>query len=373
MKVCHIIHDLRRGGAEHLLVDLAGVAAAAGMEMSVVSLMPTEGHGYAAALQRAGVPVRSLDLKTRWDPRAAGRLASVLKDVAPDLVHTHLKHADMVGSRAAELLSIPMVSSLHVVEDAVGPTGRLKRRLAMRARDRSAVRILAVSDALRRWYLGLSERDPATVLVLRNGVPAPPAYPADHRSSVRASLGVPGDAVMAVTVVVLRAGKGIDDLLGAAASLPADPDVRFVVAGSGPEEDRLRAEAGRLGLLGGRVVFPGFVEDVAGLLSAADLLVHPSHADALATALIHGMAAGLPAVATDVGGTREIVDQRNGVVVPAGDPEALGAAISGLASDPGRRRQMSAAARERFAAEFDIGVWVARLREVYEEVLDTGR
>ena len=302
-----------------------------------MSLMPTERHGYAAALQRAGVPVRSLNLGTRWDPRAAGRLTSVLEGIAPDVIHTHLKHADMAGSRAADRLSIPMVSSLHVVEDAVSVTGRFKRLLAMRARDRSAARIVAVSEALRRWYLGLSDRDPASVLVLRNGVPTPPSFPATHRSSMRTALGIPDDAVMAVTVAVLRTGKGIDDLLLAAATLPDDPDVRFVVAGSGPEEPRLLAEADRLGLLGDRVVFPGFIEDVAGLLAAADMLVHPSHADALATALIHGMAAGLPAVATDVGGSREIVDERHGVIVPAGDPQALATAIWGLASHSGRR------------------------------------
>ncbi|MCJ7725756.1 MAG: glycosyltransferase [Acidimicrobiia bacterium] len=373
MKVCHVIHDLRRGGAEHLLVDLAGVAAGVGMEMSVVSLMPTEGHGYAAALHRAGVPVRSLELRTRWDPRAAGKLAEVLENLRPDLVHTHLKHADMVGSRATARLGIPMVSSLHVVEDAVGLTGRLTRRLALRARDRSAVRILAVSEALRRWYLSLSDRDPNTVLVLRNGVPAPPQFPVTHRSAVRTSLGVPEESLMAVTVVVLRAGKGIDDLLQAAAEMPADPDVRFVIAGSGPEEARLHAAAERLGLMGERVVFPGFVEDVAGLLAAADLLVHPSHADALATALIHGMAAGLPAVATDVGGTREIVDHRHGIIVPAGDAAALGEAVSRLAADPEQRNAMSAAARRRFAEEFDIEVWAARLRGVYDEVLAAER
>ncbi|MFH2072197.1 MAG: glycosyltransferase [Actinomycetota bacterium] len=369
MKVCHVIHDLRRGGAEHLLVDLAGVAAGCGIEMSVVSLMPTAGHGYADALRRAGVEVRSLGLRSRWDPRAGSELADVLRELGSDLVHSHMKHADLVAARAATTLDLPMVSSLHVMEDGVGGLGRFKRRLAMRARDRSAVRILAVSGALREWYLGLSGRDPSTVLVLHNGVPAPPDYPPGHRAAVRASLGVPDDSVMAVTVVILRPGKGVDDLLAAAAALPPEPDIRFVIAGSGPEENRLRSEAGRLGLLGERVLFPGFTEDVAGLLAAADLLVHPSHADALATAVIHGMAAGLPVVATDVGGTGEIVEPGHGVLVPAGDPEALGAAIGELAGDPPRRQAMSETARERFAAEFDIRVWAGRLRDVYQEVL----
>lgn len=372
VRVCHVIHDLRRGGAEHLLVDLAGVARSVGIEMSVVSMMPTVGHGYADALHRAGVPVRSLRLHSLWDPRSARRLAGVLRDLHPDLVHSHLKHADLVAARVAPRLGLPMVSSLHVVEDAVGLVGRLKRFLAMRARDRSAARVLAVSGALREWYLSLSSRDPATTLVLHNGIPAPPVFSEDHRTRLRDSLGVPDDAVMAVTVAILRPGKGIEDLLAAAASLPPEPDIRFVVAGSGPDEERLHAEAARLGLAGGRVVFPGFTDDVAGLLAAADLLLHPSHADALATAIIHGMAAGLPVVATDVGGTKEIVAGNHGVVIPPGDSAAIAEAVLSLAADPGRRRSMGAAARARFYAEFDIAVWVSRLGDVYEEVLAEG-
>jgi len=373
MRVCHIIHDLRRGGAEHLLVDLAGVAAGFGIDMSVVSLMPTEGHGYASALRRAGVPVESLGLRSRWDPRAGRKLASVMGRLSPDLVHSHLKHADLAAAGAAPRLGVPMVSSLHVVEEGVGPMGRFKVRLASRARDRSAARVLAVSGALRDWYLGVSDRDPSTVMVLHNGIPEPPEFPPGHRTAVRAGFGIPDDAVMAVTVVILRPGKGIDDLLSAAAAMPAAPDIRFVIAGSGPEEDRLHAEAEHLGLLGERVVFTGFTEDVAGLLAAADLLVHPSHADALATALIHGMAAGLPLVATDVGGTREVVGSDNGVIIPPGDVDALRSAIVDLAGDREQRSAMSIRGRRRFAEEFDVRVWARRLHTVYEEVLASGR
>jgi len=369
MRACHVIHDLRRGGAEHLLSDLAVVAGGAGMEMSVVSLMPLSESGYADSLRASGIPLRSLGLRSRWDPRAAARLRRVVEDLRPDVLHSHLKHADLVVGRVALRVDIPMVSSLHVVEDAVGVLGRFKRDLAMRARDRAADRILAVSAALRQWYLGLSGRDPATVLVLHNGVPAPGPVVAGHRERVRAALGVPQDAVLAATMVILRPGKGVEDLLAAASALPAEPDVRFVVAGSGPEEGAMRATASRLGLLGTRVVFPGFVDDVAGLLAAVDLLVHPSHGDALPTAVIHAMAAGLPVVATRVGGIAEIVGEDHGILVPPGDPVALGAAVSTLAGDPGRRQRMGGGARERFAASFEIGSWARRLIEIYGEVI----
>ena len=110
--------------------------------------------------------------------------------------------------------------------------------------------------------------------------------------------------------------------------------VRFVLAGSGPEEARLRARVEAEGLAG-RVVFAGFREDVAALLAAADLVVHPSHADALPTALIHALAAGVPAVATRVGGIPEIVGDDAGVLVPPAEPAALAGAVRDLAGDPG--------------------------------------
>ena len=367
MKVCHVIHDLRRGGAEHLLVELAGAGAAAGLDLSVVSLMPSDGHGYAAALQRAGVPVHTVGLRNRWDPRAGTKLAGLLREIGPEVVHSHLKHADLATARAAGRLGIPMVSSLHVVEEEVGLLGRFKRGLAMRARDRSAARIVAVSAALRDWYLCRSDRDPATVVVLHNGVAAPPHFGAGHRSEMRRALGIPDTAVLCATAAILRPGKGIDDLLEASAA--SGEEVRFVIAGDGPEAGRLQAEARRRGLLGEKVVFAGFVDDVGSLLAAADLLVHPSRAEALPTALIHAMAAGLPVVATAVGGTPELVDRSHGILVPPADPAALGEAIGVLTSDPARRSRMAAEARERFAAEFEIGVWVEQLLDLYREVL----
>jgi glycosyltransferase involved in cell wall biosynthesis len=121
-------------------------------------------------------------------------------------------------------------------------------------------------------------------------------------------------------------------------------------------------------------VFAGFRDDVAGLLAAADLVVHPSHADALPTALIHALAAGVPAVATRVGGIPEIVGDGAGVLVPPAEPAALAAAVRALTGDPGRRQEMGEAARERFADQFEGTAWARRLAALYAEVLgESGR
>ena len=367
MRVCHLIHELGPGGAEHVLVDLARVAPEAGLEMRVLSLMPLAGHRYPQILRGLGVRVDSLDLPSRWDPRGPGRAVRLLRADPPDLLHSHLKHADLVGAYAAPRLGVPLVSTLHLVEDEVGIVGRLKRDLGAWARRRRAARTIAVSEALRRWYLGAFAVDPATVVTIPNGIPSPDPVPAERRAALRAELGVPDGALLAVMVAIFRPGKGHDDLLDAAGLLGETP-VRVVLAGSGPEEPRLRARV-RAECRDGRVTFAGFREDVGVLLAAADMVVHPSHADALPTALIHALAAGVPAVATQVGGIPEIVGSDAGILVSAQDPPALAAAIRELAGDAPRRRRMGEAARERFSAEFAGARWARRLRDLYAEVL----
>ena len=367
MRVCHLIHELGPGGAEHVLVDLARVAPEAGIEMRVLSLMPLGSQRYPQVLRDLGVQVGSLDLPCRWDLRGLRRAVRLLRADPPDLLHSHLKHADLVAAYAAPRLGVPMVSTLHLVEDEVDSVGRFKRNLGAWARRRGAARTVAVSEALRRWYLGAFHVDPATVVTLPNGVPAAEAVSPERRAALRAEFGVPGEVLLAATVAIFRAGKGHDDLLDAAFLL-RDAPVRFVLAGSGPEEARLRCRVRDEGLES-RVTFAGFREDVAELLASSDLVVHPSHADALPTALIHALAAGLPAVAAQVGGIPEIVGEEAGLLVPPGDPSALAGAIRALAGDPEQRRQMGEAARARFAERFEGAAWARRLRELYDEVL----
>jgi glycosyltransferase involved in cell wall biosynthesis len=340
--------------------------------MSVVSLMPLDGHRYPQVLRDLGVRVDSLDLPSRWDPRGPGRAVRLLRTGPPDLLHSHLKHADLVAAYAAPRLGVPLVSTLHLVEDEVGLLGRFKRDLGAWARRRRAARTIAVSEALREWYLDAFPAPPRSVVAIPNGVPSPEAVPAERRAALRSDLGVPDGQLLAVMVAIFRAGKGHEDLLRAAGLL-GDCPVHFALAGSGPEEGRLRGLAAAQGV-GSRVTFAGFREDVAALLAAADLVVHPSHADALPTALIHALAAGVPAVATRVGGIPEIVDEECGVLVPPADPEELAAAIRTLAEDASRREALGAAARRRFAARFEGSAWARRLRALYDEVLaEAGR
>lgn len=338
------------------------------MRTSVLSLMSLDGHAYAEDLERLGVEVGSLGLRTRWDPTVAGRAAAWVGARRPDLLHTHLKHADVVGSRVSRRLGIPFVSTLHMVESSVGPLGRVKRRAAFRARAGHAARTVAVSDAVRAWYLGSCPADPSTVITIHNGVAVDETDPA-AASSVRAEFGVGADRLLAVTAAIMRPGKGHDVILEAAASLPEAVPVTFAFVGEGPEQEALLQRAHQLGLLGDRVLFPGFRSDIGRVLAAADLAVQASLNDALPTSLLFALAAGVPIVATRVGGIPEIVGAEAGILIEPGDARALADAVDRLCDDPAARRLMGKRGRERFEEEFDGRVWIRRLRGLYDEVL----
>lgn len=368
LRVCHVIHSLQPGGAEQSLLELAQVAPAAGMRLAVVSLTDGTPGGYPDRLRAAGVEVRLLGLPTRWDPRAVQSGIAAVRAVEPHLVHSHLKHADLVAAAAARRLRLPMVSSLHVIEDDVTGIARGKRWLAAQARLRGAALTIAVSDAVRRWYLAAFSADPDRVVTVHNGVAARPAVDDAARAAVRAEFGIPADAVLATMVGVLRPGKGHLDLLAALEHVPRRLGVHVLIVGDGALRATLAAAVGAAPYAD-RVTFAGYRTDVPRILAASDLVVHPSHFDAFPTVLLETAAAGRPAVATAVGGTAEIVTPDTGVLVPPADPTALGAAIAELAAAPVLRERLGAAARHRFAAEFEATRWAERLRAQYERVL----
>jgi glycosyltransferase involved in cell wall biosynthesis len=173
-------------------------------------------------------------------------------------------------------------------------------------------------------------------------------------------------------VGIMRPGKGHAAVLEVARQLafqrgPGRPSVRFLLAGDGPLRRELQARAYSSGTADA-VRFLGYRDDIPALLQASDLLVHASDFDALPTALIEGLAAGLPAVAYAVGGVPEILTSESGCLVPAGDVLALTAAVQELACDAERRVELGEHARKRFANEFEATAWAERLRILYADV-----
>ena len=362
MKVAHVIHSLGAGGAEAVLEHLAPAARATSVEIIVVGLSDASDNRTALRLREAGVTVHELH-RRRYDPTAVLTLARLLRSSRVDVVHTHLKHADVVGGLAAGLVGRPAVSTLHVIEATpAGWRGRARVRLAAAVRSRLARTTIVLSRAQRQWYAAWAPHRAALTLV-PNGVAEP--APGRPRDEVRTELGVEPGQVLALTVSLMRPEKGHGDLLEALRGIPQEVPLVVALAGDGPLEPEIRERVARDPLLGERVRVLGFREDIDDLLAACDLVVHPSREDALPTALVSAIASRRAVVATDVGGVSDIVGDGIGVLVPSCAPRALATAVTTLVGDPQRRAELGVRGRARYEQHLSATVWAGRLREVY--------
>ena len=240
----------------------------------------------------------------------------------------------------------------------------------MLARRRVSSTVIAVSTAQRDWYSQFAGRD-APIVVLPNGV-AEPEVTRD-RLSVRHEIGVPDDAVFGLCLSLMRPEKGHAGLLEAIRQLPDDCSFVLAMAGDGPLLKSIQSAVESDPFLRKRARVLGFRRDVADLLAAADLIVQPSLEDALPTALISALAGGVPIIATRVGGIPDIVGSECGVLVEAGDPAALSAAIAQMAATirdhPASLDAMRQAAWDRYRCRFSADVWVKNLQELYERAV----
>lgn len=372
MRVLTIIDTLSFGGAEHLLATLARAAPGAGLELEVASLAPStqERSAMQPALEAAGLSPRYLGVRKLREPGAVPRLAAAIRASGCDIVHAHLASSATLVPPAARLAGVPAVCTLHHVPGQLPVRERLKERLAVAVGSRSRA-LIFVSHAARRAFAERYRAEPRTWTVVHNGLdlaafrPDAVAPPPD--------LALPPGAAVVVIVAALRADKRHDVALAAwPRVLAVVPHAHLVVAGGGPQEPALRAQADRLGL-GDRVRFAGPRRDVARLLQSAALAALPSQTEALPTALIEAAACARAAVASAVGGIPEVVVHgRSGLLVPPGDPVAFGDAVVALLGDAERRDAMGRAARRLAEERFDMHRWAARLRSVYEDALRGG-
>ena len=373
MKVLHVIDSFSFGGAERLLATLNGVAAEAGLDLSVASLAPFSAERTASLrlLDGAGLRPTFVGVRRLLDPRALPLLRRTIATSGCDVVHAHLGYSATLVPVAARSLGVPCFSTLHHVPAVrADRSGRVKEWLWTRSAERGAA-LIYVSEAARAAATAVVGRPKQSWRVVHNGVDLDAFRPADGpgRDPLPTELGVPDDVPVVTIVAALRSGKGH------AVAMRAWPRVRervpgatLLVVGDGPEAGALRSAAGD------GVVFAGTREDVPALLRGSTLALLPSYTEALPTALIEAAASGLAAVATTVGGTAETVeDGVTGLLVPPHDQDALADAVVTLLNDPRRRAGYAVAARRLAEERFELRRWAGRLADLYEDAVTAGR
>lgn len=358
MKVVHLTKVRGIGGAEQHLLQLLPALRARGVDATFLSLdAGGDAQRFHDALDERGVPWRRVACGFDVSPRLLASVTRELRAEAPDLVHTHMVHADAYGSAASSLLRLPLVSTRHNDDRyLLGPFRYVDRALMARAST-----IVAISDAVREFHIraGL----PASKLVtIHYGLDETPSRPSEVTP---ADAGISPDAPLVLAIGRLIEQKDHATLLAAFARVrETHPEARLAILGWGRLENETRELARALGLAD-VVVLPGRVEPSAWL-ARADVFAHTSRWEGFGIVLLEAMLAGLPVVATRASAIPEIVvDGVTGVLVEPGDADGVARALADLLADPARRAALGAAGRERALSEFSVARMAERTLAVY--------
>jgi glycosyltransferase involved in cell wall biosynthesis len=363
VKVLHVHKLTGVSGSEAHLLALLPALCERGVDARFLGLdVPgTDAGRFYEHLDRLGVPYRSVRCGFDVSPRMARDAVRAVRAEQPDLVHTHLVHADVYGGIAARVLGIPTISTRHNDDRyLLGPFRYVDRAFARPAR-----RLIAISDAVRR-FLERAGHDPAKLVTIRYGLDELPAAPSDPTP---AGAGIPAEAPLAVAVGRLIEQKDHATLLrGFALVRAALPQARLAILGSGPLEAETRQLAAELGLEDA-VTLPGRT-DIRDWLERADVFVHTSRWEGFGIVLLEAMLAGLPVVATRVSAVPEVVAEgETGLLVDPGDHTSLAAALGGLLADDARATALGEAGQRRARDEFSVGRMAERTLAVYDDAL----
>ncbi len=362
MRVVHLLKVTGVAGAEQHLLRLLPALRERGVDARFVGL-DVEGSDATrmyTRLAEAGVPFEHVRCAGDVSPRMARDVVRVIRELRPDLLHTHLVHSDVYGAVAARLTHVPYLSTRHNDDRyQLGPFRYVDRTFASGAR-----KLIAISDAVRRFLVaaGLPAQKFETI---HYGLDQMPSL-ASERTPQEA--GVPAGAPLALAIGRLIEQKDHETLLRAFALVRANaPDAMLAILGDGPLAGRTRALAEELGL-GDAVVMPGRLE-TRDWLERADVFVHSSLWEGFGIVLLEAMLAELPIAATRVSAVPEIVvDGETGLLVDPGDVNALAAALGGLLADPARARALGAAGLARAQTQFSVSRMTDATLALYERL-----
>lgn len=366
MKVLKIIHTMGHGGAENIFRWLALGLKTAGVD--IVAGIPMDNdpdrreNWIEPALAELGIP------RVYFDKRgnALAMLKSMTKMIAetrPDIVHSHLLDANFYSAMACRKLAVPHVCTEHGdIRFDKRPAARIKFGLLSGL----SASVVCVSESLRATAatLCLSRRKLKTIY---NGI----SFPAREKTTFREERGIPDTAVVVGNVGNLYPVKGQRYLIEAFARfLTIAPGAYLVLVGRGREEGRLRRQADGLAIDPDRIIFTGFRNDVANILSALDIYVQPSLSEGFPVAVLEAMSLDLPVVATAVGGVPEIITgQQVGILVPPGSAESIFNALEKITHAPDVFSQRAKAAGGFVRESFSVSRMTYEYLALYRKLL----
>lgn len=378
VRVAHVITRLCKGGAQENTFHTVRLANRARFESDLISGPTTGAEGcIEPAIAAAGVDIiRVPDLLREVAPLrdwlALRHLTTLFRTRRYDIVHTHTSKAGFVGRLAAVRARVPVV--VHTphgnIFDGYFPRPVTRAFITMeRYAARRTDRIIELTPNGIEEHLRQGIGTRAQFEVVFSGIDLAPYDNARaRRDETRRALGIAPDAVLIGAAGRLEPVKGFSHFIEAARIVAAAvPQAHFVLAGQGALEAALHAEAVDLG---GRFQFLGLRDDIPDLMAAFDIFVLSSLNEGMGRVLLEAAAAGVPAVATRVGGVPDVVhDGLTGILTPPRDPDALAAALCRLAQDAPARRRMGEAARLAVVPHYGLERMVRRIEQLYEDLI----
>jgi glycosyltransferase involved in cell wall biosynthesis len=381
--VVRVIARLNMGGPALHVAYLSAGLRARGYETQLVAGEVSRGEESMAFVAEAeGVPVTTLahlhrEISPVRDLRATFRLARILREQRPQILHTHTAKAGAIG-RLAVLLAgrarPPVVVHTfhgHVLRGYFGPVRALAFRLVERLLARVADALIAVSPEVRDDLVALKIAPASKFTVIRLGIRLDDRLAgAAAREETRRALGLADGRFTVGWIGRMTAVKRAEDVLRAFALLrERDVDACLCMVGDGPDHDRAEQLAGELGIVRD-CLFTGYQEDIGAFFSAFDVFVLPSANEGTPVTAIEALASGCPVVATRVGGVPDVVrDGKDGFLVEPGDVEGLAERLEQLAAVPELRARLGAAGRERVVSRYAVDRLIDDVDRLYRDLL----
>jgi glycosyltransferase involved in cell wall biosynthesis len=362
--IVRIITWLPRGGIERRLVAVLPQLNKPPFHVSLVCIR--ERGPLADELEQAGVPVSVVPLRSRLDPRGLWTLARWMRDQQIELVHSHMYRSNIPATIAARLAGVRhILCQVHNIDTWESCRQRMMDRWLMRWR----TAMLAVSEGVKRNIVSNLRCPPERVCVLYNGIDIQQYGSSRPEPELRHGLGIPEGHRLVVMLARLVEQKNHTRFLQALESIHSElPPTSVLFVGEGKLLGALEREVEER-RLSDIVSFAGHRNDIPQILALSDLSAVTSDREGFSNAILESLAAGVPVVATDVGGNSEaIVDGKCGLLVEPDDLAGLARALKTVLTDDALRKRMSEDARQR-AKRFSLDRMLKETRELYLDLL----
>jgi len=382
IKLIHIITRLDKGGsAENTFLTLKGLDKSRYEVSLIAGPVEDPSQDRRKQIEESGVsyiqvPQLRRNINFFFDFPALLKIRRLLKRDKPDIVHTHTSKAGLLGRLAARLAGIPSI--IHTPHGHVffGYFGALKTKMFVlleKLASRITDKIIALTPREKADYLRYKVAEEDKLVVIPSGIELHKCQypPKEERSKLRRELGIPDRSAVVGTAGRLVPVKGPGFLLQAVGQVISEhPDTYLVFAGDGPLRKNLAKDAVDRGLAK-KIIFTGWRDDMARVLSVFDVFCLPSLNEGMGRVLVEAMALGKPVVASDAGGIPDlIIPGKNGILVPPQDPEELARQIRFLIENREEREKLGRAGKE-MASAYSDEVMVKKIAELYEKALKT--